>query len=69
LSSDEERIRQNIQSLNAVSGQQQQVQNYARQIDAHEQQLADLRDAQAEQQKRKAALDADLAKLVDALTF
>jgi hypothetical protein len=69
LTSDEERIRQNIQSLNAVSGQQQQVQNYARQIDAHEQQLADLRDAQAEQQKRKAALDADLAKLVDALTF
>jgi hypothetical protein len=69
LTSDEERIRQNIQSLNAVSGQQQQVQNYARQIDAHEQQLADLRDAQAEQQKRKAALEADLAKLVDALTF
>jgi hypothetical protein len=69
LTSDEERIRQNIQSLNAVSGQQQQVQNYARQIDAHEQQLATLRDTQAEQQKRKSALEADLAKLVDALTF
>ena len=69
LASDEDRIRQNIQSLNAVSGQQQQVQNYARQIDAHEQQLATLRDTQAEQQKRKSALEADLAKLVDALTF
>jgi hypothetical protein len=69
LTSDEERIRQNIQSLNAVSGQQQQVQNYARQIDAHEQQLAALRDTQAEQQKKKSALEADLAKLVDALTF
>jgi hypothetical protein len=69
LTSDEERIRQNIQSLNAVSGQQQQVQNYARQIDAHEQQLATLRDAQADRQKRKSALEADLSKLVDALTF
>ena len=32
LTADEDRIRQNIQSLNNVSGQQQQVQNYARQI-------------------------------------
>src|ERR1039457_1054302 len=44
LTSEEDRIRRNIESLNAVSGQQQQVQNYARQIDAHEQQLATLRD-------------------------
>jgi len=69
LTSDEDRIRQNIQSLNAVSGQQQQVQNYAHQIDAHEQQLAALRDTQATQQKNKAALEADLAKLIDALSF
>jgi hypothetical protein len=69
LTSEEDRIRQNIQSLNAVSGQQQQVQNYARQIDGHEQQLATLRDAQADRQKRKSALEADLSKLVDALTF
>jgi hypothetical protein len=69
LASDEDRIRQNIQSLNAVSGQQQQVQNYARQIDSHEQQLATLRDTQADQQKKKAALESDLSKLVDALSF
>ena len=69
LTSDEDRIRQNIQSLNAVSGQQQQVQNYARQIDDHEQKLAALRDTQADQQKKKAALEADLAKLIDALSF
>jgi hypothetical protein len=31
--------------------------------------LAALRDTQAEQQKKKSALEADLAKLVDALTF
>ena len=69
LTSEEDRIRRNIESLNAVSGQQQQVQNYARQIDAHEQQLATLRDTQAAQQKRKSALEADLAKLVEALAF
>jgi hypothetical protein len=69
LTSDEERIRRNIESLNSVSGQQQQVQNYARQLDAHEQQLATLRDSQAEAQKKRAALEAELSKLVEALAF
>ena len=69
LTADEERIRQNIGSLNNVSGQQQQVQNYARQLDAHEQQLAALRDRQAELQKKRSALDAELNKLIEALAF
>jgi chaperonin cofactor prefoldin len=69
LTADEERIRQNIGSLNNVSGQQQQVQNYARQLDAHEQQLAALRDRQAELQKRKSALEAELNNLIEALAF
>ncbi len=69
LASDEERIRQNIQSLNNVSGQQQQVQNYARQLDQHEQQLAGLRDRQAELQKKKSALEGELAKLIEGLSF
>ncbi len=69
LSSDEERIRQNIQSLNNVSGQQQQVQTYARQLDQHEQQLAALRDRQADLQKQKSALQAELDRLIDALSF
>jgi hypothetical protein len=69
LTADEERIRQNIGSLNNVSGQQQQVQNYARQLDAHEQQLAGLRDRQAELQKKKSALETELNKLIEALAF
>jgi chaperonin cofactor prefoldin len=69
LTADEERIRQNIGSLNSVSGQQQQVQNYARQLDAHEQQLATLRDRQAELQKKKSALQTELNKLTEALAF
>jgi DNA repair exonuclease SbcCD ATPase subunit len=68
-SSDEDRIRQNIQSLNSVSGQQQQVQNYARQIDTHEQQLVTLRDKQAQLQKQKSALQGELDKLIEGLTF
>ena len=66
---DEDRIRRNIQSLNNVSGQQQLVQNYARQLDTHEQQLAGLRDRQAELQKKKSALQAELDKLIEGLTF
>jgi hypothetical protein len=69
LTSDEDRIRRNIESLNSVSGQQQQVQNYARQLDTHEQQLAGLRDRQAELQKKKSALETDLSKMIDALSF
>jgi hypothetical protein len=69
LNSDEDRVRRNIQSLNNVTGQQQQVQTYARQLDALEQQLAALRDRQAELQKKKTALQGNLDKLVEALTF
>jgi chaperonin cofactor prefoldin len=69
LTADEQRIRQNIGSLNSVSGQQQQVQNYARQLDACEQQLATLRDRQSELQKKKSALEAELNKLIEALAF
>ena len=69
LTTDEARIRQNISSLNSVSGQQQQVQNYARQLDAHEQQLATLRDQQAQLQKKKSALQGELDKLVEGLAF
>ena len=66
---DEDRIRRNIQSLNSVAGQQQQVQTYARQLDAAEQQLAKLRDQQAELMKKRTALQKDLDAQVDALTF
>ncbi|HEV3202417.1 MAG TPA: DUF4139 domain-containing protein [Bryobacteraceae bacterium] len=69
LNTDEDRIRRNIQSLNAVSGQQQQVQTYAKQLDTDEQKLAQLRDRQAELQKKKSALQGELDRLIDVLTF
>jgi len=69
LTSDEDRIRQNINSLNNVSSQQQLVQSYAKQLDQHEQQLASLRDQQAELNKKHTALQSELSKLIDGLTF
>ncbi len=69
LTRDEDRIRQNINSLNNVSSQQQLVQNYAKQLDAHEQQLAQLRDRQAELQQKRTALQSALDKLIEALAF
>ena len=69
LNSDQERIRRNIQSLNAVSGQQQQVQTYARQLDQLEQQLAGLRDRQAALAKQKTGLQSELDRLIAALAF
>jgi DNA repair exonuclease SbcCD ATPase subunit len=69
LMSDEARIRQNITTLNSVSGQQQQVQNYARDLAATGQQIAASRDHQAELQKKKTALEAELNKLIEALAF
>jgi len=38
-------------------------------LDAHEQQLAALRDTQAETEKKKAGLQAELSKLIEGLTF
>jgi len=66
---DESRIRQNISSLNSVSGQQQLVQTYARQLDAAEQRLASLRDRQAELQKRRSTLEGGLNHLMETLNF
>jgi hypothetical protein len=69
LNNDQDRIRRNIQSLNAVSGQQQQVQTYARQLDQFEQQQATLRDRQAALAKQKTGLQAELDRLIAALSF
>jgi hypothetical protein len=69
LTNDEERIRQNINSLNNVSSQQTLVQGYAKQLDQHEQQLAALRDSQADLNKKRTAMQSDLDKLIEALAF
>jgi chromosome segregation ATPase len=66
---DQERIRQNIYSLNQVSGQQEQVQNYARRLAGQETQLASLRDRRAELKRTKTALEEGLNKLIESMEF
>ena len=66
---DQDRIRQNIMSLNRVSGQQEAVQNYARQLVAQDGQLASLRERQAGLKNKKAALEAELNQTIETMEF
>jgi hypothetical protein len=67
--SDQTRIRQNIQSLNQVSGQQDQVQKYARQLATQESELARQRDQLSDLKKQKAAQESTLNALIESLDF
>lgn len=69
LTQDQSRLRSNIESLNRVSGQQDQVQTYARQLAAAETKLAALRDTQSDLRKKMSALDADLNSLTEKISF
>ena len=69
LIADQGRIRQNLSSLNQVSGQQEQVQKYARQLATQENQLAAMRDHESELRRQKDALDSNLASLIEKLQF
>ena len=69
LNQDQGRLRNNIESLNRVSGQQDQVQQYARQLAATETRLAALRDTQSDLRKKKAAVDGELNSLMDRTEF
>ncbi len=69
LSADQARLRQNIDSLNRLAGQQEQAQQYARQLAAQETRLAGLRDQQAELRKKKASQEAELNSLIENLEF
>jgi hypothetical protein len=69
LTQDQTRIRSNIESLNRVNGQQDQVQQYARQLAAAETKLAALRDKQSDLRKTMAALDSQLNSLMEKIEF
>jgi hypothetical protein len=69
LTQDQTRIRSNIESLNRVNGQQDQVQQYARQLAAAETKLAALRDTQSDLRKKKTALEGQLNSLMERIEF
>jgi hypothetical protein len=66
---DQQRIRENLAALNRVSGQQEQVQRYSKQLADQEAQLTALRDRQADLEKRKAALESEIASLIEKMEF
>ena len=66
---DQERRRENIRSLNAVAGQQDQVQQYARQLAAAETRLAALRDQESDLSKKRAQLQGELNALIEKAAF
>jgi hypothetical protein len=66
---DQDRVRQNIVSLNQVSGQQQQVQSYAKQLADQESKLAGMRDHTAELQRKCAALESELNAAIEKMEF
>jgi hypothetical protein len=66
---DQDRMRQNITSLNQVSGQQQLVQGYAAKLAEQESQIAKLRDQQSDMQQKRNAAQAGLDNLLEKIEF
>ena len=66
---DQQRIRENLAALNRVTGQQEQVQRYSRELADQEAKLSALRDQQAQLRKRGAALESEIAALVEKMEF
>lgn len=66
---DQDRIRQNIASLNRVSGQEQQVQQYSRQLAAGESKIVSLRDQASELRRKQQVLQAQLDSLLEKTSF
>ncbi len=69
LQKDQERLRENIRSLNSVTGQEQQVQRYARDLAERETRIVALRDQLPAEQQKKAALESELNAFLANVTF
>ncbi len=69
LTNDQTRLRQNIDSLNRVKGQEDQVGKYSSQLSGNEAQLAKLRDQRRDFTTRKASLESEVRSAIDQLDF
>lgn len=69
LNGDQNRLRQNIDSLNRVKGQEDQVRKYSTQLAENETRLAKLRDQTRDLGQRQASLANGLRGLIDRLDF
>ena len=66
---DQNRLRQNIDSLNRVKGQEDQVRQYSTQLSSNEAKLATLRDQRSALTQKKTTLDAQLNEAIIKLNF
>lgn len=69
LAEDQSRLRQNIDSLNRVHGQEEQVRRYSAQLAENETQFTKLRDHSREITGRESALETELKSSIEALNF
>lgn len=69
LVKDQDRIRQNLGSLNRVTGQEAQVRKYASDLAASEARLATLRDSQSASRRKTAEVQGEYNDLIRKLTF
>ena len=69
ITKNEERLRQNIASLSAVSGQQQLVQDYARNLASEETAITSNRDRETHLEKDRAVLQGQLNTMIERLNF
>ncbi len=69
LTADQTRLRQNIDSLNRVNGQEAQVRQYSAQLGSNEVELAKVRDTQRTLNIRKSALASQIRDAVGKLNF
>ncbi len=69
ITNDQSRLRQNIDSLNRVNGQEDQVRKYSSNLAANEVEIARLRDGQRNLTQQKAGLDTEVRAAVAALQF
>lgn len=66
---DQDRLRRNISSLRSVSGQQQEVQNYALKLSQQEAEIAGMRDQQAELRREREQSQTELNRLIETLVI
>jgi hypothetical protein len=66
---DQSRLRQDIDTLNRVKGEEEQVRKYSSQLAANEAQLATLRDQSREVAAHKSGLETELRTAIEQLNF
>ncbi len=69
LDNDSSRLRQNINSLNRVNGQEEQVRQYSSQLSSNEVQIVKLRDRQRSLTQRQMSLETEVRNAVATLAF